>query len=260
MAQNVFGRLDNPHVVERIRTQLGLPSPTNQDADAGRSQTRPRAVEQSDNKTIDPMDGPVADDADEPQGGPVAVIEVSNGNGVRWMAREVGDFLKRNGMHVSRLTNDDHFGHAKTVIYYREGYYDAAWQVHRLLPGLSEAGHLAAARLDREPIRVLIGRDLAAFYDTLVRDVDVEITNGNGVDGMAGRLGRRLRREGFRVGRLTNANHFEYQTTVLFYGTGKADQAMSIADVLPGKGRVRMIALDQAGMHVQILIGADMVF
>lgn len=187
-------------------------------------------------------------------------IEVSNGNGVRRMARSVGDFLKRNGMRVARLTNADHFGHARTVIYYREGYHDEATQVQRLLPGLSHGGNLVSARLDREPVRVLIGRDLAAFHAALVREVDVEIANGNGVDGMAGRLGRHLRREGFRVGRLTNANHFEYQKTVLFYGKGKADQAMRIADVLPGDDRVRMVELDRTGMHVQILMGADMVF
>lgn len=318
MAQNAFARLDDPHVVERIRTQLGLPSPKNQMVDAGRTQTPPNAGGQSDTQNkerseqsavasasdlfvddlaylpllpytpaadeltylpmiveasqsvgvrdasldvaVDPMDFPVADDADEPQGGPVAGIEVSNGNGVRRMAATVGDFLKRNGVRVSRLTNAGHFGHARTVIYYREGHYDEAWQVQRLLPGLSDQGHLVAARLDREPIRVLIGRDIMAFHATMAPDVDVKITNGNGVDGMAGRLGRHLRRKGFRVGRLTNANHFEYQKTVLFYSKGKADQAMLIADVLPGRGRARMIESDQTGMHVQILLGADMVF
>jgi Flp pilus assembly protein TadD len=318
MAENAFGRLDDPHVVERIRKQLGLVSPTNQVVDAGRTQNLPSPGGQTETRKnerseqsgktyvnapvvddltylpllpytpeaddltylppisetdptsrvrdasldviIDPMDFLVADGADEPEGGHTAVIEVSNGNGVRRMAAMVGDFLKRNGMHVTRLTNADHFGHARTVIYYREGYYDEAWQVQRLLPGLPDQGHLVAARLDREPVRVLIGQDLVAFHAAMVRDVDVEITNGNGVDGMAGRLGRRLRREGFRVGRLTNANHFDYQKTVLFYGKGKADQAMLIADVLPGGGRVRMVELDQTGMHVQVLMGADMVF
>jgi Flp pilus assembly protein TadD len=319
MAQNAFGRLDDPHVIERIRTQLGLVSLKNQGVDAGRTQAPPNAGGQSDtqkkerseqsaaasasdpfvddlaclqllpytpatdeliylpmiveasrsvgvrdaslNVAVDPMDFPVADDADEPQGGPVAGIEVSNGNGVRRMAATVGDFLKRNGTCVSRLTNAGHFGHDRTVIYYREGYYDQAFQVQRLLPGLPDQGHLVATHLDREPIRVLIGRDLVAFHATMAADVDVEITNGNGVDGMAGRLGRHLRRKGFRVGRLTNANHFEYQKTALFYSKGKAGQAMLIADVLPGgRGRARMIELDQTGTHVQILLGADMVF
>ncbi|MGD9188928.1 MAG: LytR C-terminal domain-containing protein [Desulfobacteraceae bacterium] len=318
MAQNAFARLDDPHVVERIRTQLGLVSLKNQGVDAGRTQTPPNGGGQSDTQNkerseqsavasasdlivddlaylpllpytpaadeltylpmimessqsagvrdaswdvaVDPMDFPVADDAGEPQGGFVAGIEVSNGNGVPRMAATVGDFLRRNGARVSRLTNADHFGHDRTVIYYREGYYDEAWRVQRLLPELPDQGHLVAARLDREPIRVLIGRDLAVFHATMVADVDVEITNGNGVDGMAGRLGRHLRRKGFRVGRLTNANHFEYQKTALFYSKGKADQAMLIADVLPGRDRARMIELEQTGMHVQILLGADMVF
>jgi Tfp pilus assembly protein PilF len=198
---------------------------------------------------------------EEKHSNPRIKIEVSNGNGIRRMARLVGDFLKRNGMRVTRLTNADHFHHSRTVIYYREGYYGEALQVQRLLPGSPEEGYLVvAACFDREPIRLRIGRDLVAFHATMVQDVDVEITNGNGVDGMASRLGRHLRREGFRVGRLTNANHFDYQKTVLFYSKGKADQAMLIADVLPGRGRAHMIELDQTGRHVQILLGADMVF
>jgi hypothetical protein len=210
--------------------------------------------------TIDSMDFLVADGADRPDGGHAAVIEVSNGNGVRRMARSVGDYLKRNGMRVARLTNADHFGHGETVIYYREGYHDEASKVQRLLPGLPEKGRLVSASLDREPIRVLIGQDLVEFQAVMAQEVDVEVANGNGVDGMATRLGRHLRREGFRVGRLTNADHFAYEKTVVFYGKGKVDQAMLIADALPGGSQVRMIELNRAGMNVQILMGADMVF
>jgi tetratricopeptide (TPR) repeat protein len=262
MAENAFGRLDDPAAVERIKTRLGLPlqneltyMPLPPEADHSAEAREPWV-----DVTIDPMDFPVADGSDRPDGGHAAVIEVSNGNGVRRMAGAVGNYLKRNGMRVTRLTNADHFGHARTVIYYREGYQDEARQVQRLLPGLSQAGHLVAARLDSEPIRVLIGRDLVMFQAAMTLDVDVEVTNGNGVDGMASRLRNHLQREGFRVGRLSNADHFGYQNTVVFYGRDKADEAMLIADALPGGGRVRMIELNQAGMHIQILMGADMVF
>lgn len=260
MAENAFDRLDDRNVAERIRKQLGLVSPRSNVAHGSRMQASPTAAGYTDNRAIDPMDDLIADDEVDPENGRSAVIEVSNGNGVRRMARSVGDFLKRNGMRVTRLTNADHFGHARTVIYYRKGYYDEAWRIQRLLPGLTQQGHLVAARLGCEPIRVLIGQDLVTFHASMARDVDVEITNGNGIDGMAGRLGRHLRREGFRVGRLTNADHFAYQKTILFYGRGKADQAMLVADVLPGGGRIRMVELDQSRVRVQILMGADMVF
>ena len=187
-------------------------------------------------------------------------IEVSNGNGVRQMAGSVGHYLQRHGMQVARLTNADHFHHPRTVIYYRDGYFEAAAEVERLLPGLSSGGHLVALHLDREPIRVLIGRDLAPYAATDYRDIDVDVTNGNGIDGLASRLSGRLRRGGFRVGRLNNADHFSFERSVVFYGKGKAEQARCIARALPGQGRYRLIELNGIGMHIQVFMGADMVF
>lgn len=187
-------------------------------------------------------------------------IEVSNGNGVRRMAGSVGRYLQRLGMRVARLTNAGHFHHPRTVIYYRDGYFEAASEVERLLPGLSSGGHLVAVHLDREPIRVLIGRDLASYAATAYRDIDVDVTNGNGMDGLASRLSGRLRRGGFRVGRLSNADHFSFARSVVFYGKGKSAQARLIADALPGEGRYRLIELNDIGMHIQVFMGADMVF
>lgn len=188
-----------------------------------------------------------------------AAIEVSNGNGVLRMAGSVGNYLKRQGMRVARLTNADHFRHSRTVIYYRDGYFEAASEIERSLPGLSPGGHLVAAHLDREPIRVLIGRDLVPYCATVYRAIDVDLTNGNGHGGLAGRLSGRLRREGFRVGRLSNADHFSFEKSVVFYGKGKAEQARLIASALPGGGRYRLIELSDSGMHVQVFMGADMV-
>jgi tetratricopeptide (TPR) repeat protein len=195
--------------------------------------------------------------AESPPSG--AAIEVSNGNGVPRMAGSVGNYLKRRGMRVARLSNADHFHYPRTVIYYRDGYLEAASEVERLLSGLSPGGHLVAAHLDREPIRVLIGRDLAPYSATAYRNVDVDVTNGNGIDGLAGRLSRQLRREGFRVGRLSNADHFSFEKSVVFYGKGQAGHARLIADALPGGGRYRLIELNDAGMHIQVFMGADMI-
>lgn len=186
-------------------------------------------------------------------------IEVSNGNGVRGMARIVGNYLRINGIPAYRLTNADHFNHPRTVIYYREGFQDQASRVKCLLPGISGASHLVAAHLTREPIRVLIGRDLVVpFNDHLQYDFNVDVSNGNGVNGMARRLGKHLSRKGFRVGRLTNADHFEYKRTIVYYGKGQSDHARLVTDALPGDFESRMVEMNNSGNVVQVVLGSDM--
>lgn len=190
----------------------------------------------------------------------VAKIEVSNGNGVRRMARNVGHYLKGNGIKVSRLTNADHFDHDKTVIYYRENFYDEASRINNLLQKFSKQGHLIESSLVRDPIRVLIGKDLVPFKDHFMPPVNVDVSNGNGVNGMARRLGKYLAKEGFRVGRLTNADHFSYHNTVVFVSKGRVKDAKVVADTLPGNGRKRIVELKNSGNRVQVRLGADMVF
>lgn len=187
-------------------------------------------------------------------------VEVSNGNGVRGMARAVGDYLRTRGIGSYRLTNAGHFGHDRTLIYYREGFYDQAARIKQLLPGLSGSDHLVATHLPREPLRVLIGRDLAAFNLRPQTDIKVDVSNGNGVSGMARRLGRHLAREGFRVGRLTNADHFGYRQTIVFHSKGTEDRARLIADALPRNIQVPIVELNDRAGHIQVRIGSDMVF
>ena len=50
--------------------------------------------------------------------------------------------------------------------------------------------------------------------------VELEIANGNGVNGMAGRLQYFLKEKGFKVVKITNANTFEHITTKIFYYSG----------------------------------------
>jgi tetratricopeptide (TPR) repeat protein len=190
-----------------------------------------------------------------------AEVEISNGNGVRYMAKTVGKYLARKGVIVKRLTNADHFDHAETIIYYREGFFEKASQIQTLLPGPADERHnLVAADLGRHPIRILIGHDLIRFKSQMQGHVRIDIANGNGVNGMARRLGKYLREEGFKVGRLTNADHFNYNKTVVFYGKGHSEQAMKIASALPGNAKNELIELNHASSRIQVRLGSDLVF
>jgi LytR cell envelope-related transcriptional attenuator/tetratricopeptide repeat protein len=187
-------------------------------------------------------------------------IEVSNGNGVRRMARRVADYLKEKGLNDFRLTNADHFGYEQTAIYYRNGFYDQALGIKKLLSGFLNVGQLIEIELKRDPIRLLIGRDLASFKPHFRIGVKVDVSNGNGINGMAKRLGEYLTREGFRVGRLTNADHFRYARTVVYFSKGWSEQAKIVADALPAKNRSPLVELNNNGNRIQVCIGSDLIF
>jgi tetratricopeptide (TPR) repeat protein len=101
-------------------------------------------------------------------------IEISNGNGVRHMARRVGGYLKGKGYKVTRLTNAQHFQFADTTIYYCSGNLQDAYQVAKEIPGWNEMTKVVNLGRPSIKVKVLIGKDLVP-YDSLFR--------GKGLDG-----------------------------------------------------------------------------
>lgn len=88
---------------------------------------------------------------------------------------------------------------------------------------------------------------------------DIEISNGNGVTGMAGRSAGFFRILGFDVGRITNAPHFNYQTSRIYYLEGNLDVAKAVAGIVPGPQEFEEVEdLGRAGIGVRLLLGRDM--
>lgn len=87
-------------------------------------------------------------------------IEVSNGNGVRHMAREVGHFLRSKHVVLMYLSNADHFNYDRTSIYYTKGNSEEAFRLSRKLPGRQQVREVAVIREGNADISVLIGKDL----------------------------------------------------------------------------------------------------
>ena len=90
-------------------------------------------------------------------------LEISNGNGVRHMARRVGQYLGEQGFNEPNLTNANHFNHAETMIYYRSGYLHDAYRVAKEIPGYQDMKKVARFQRPGTKVRVLIGRDLMLF-------------------------------------------------------------------------------------------------
>jgi tetratricopeptide (TPR) repeat protein len=92
-------------------------------------------------------------------------IEVANGNGVRHMARNVGDFLRGPQVALMYLSNAQRFNHAGTTIYYVAGYLHEAYRIARQLPGRQRLEQVREIKAGKAEISILIGRDLVAHAD-----------------------------------------------------------------------------------------------
>ena len=114
-------------------------------------------------------------------------------------------------------------------------------------------------KTDREPLAI---QDEGTAREQLasLKEIKVEISNGNGVRRMAGRVGTYLRQNGVRVVRLTNANNFRYRNTRIYYQEGYRDAAYYIFSQLPGVQSMEPIRkTDRPHIKVKILIGKDIV-
>ena len=99
-----------------------------------------------------------ADADDRPASG--IKIEVSNGNGVRRMARNVGNFLREKDVILMYLSNARHFRHEETKIYYAPGHLMEAYRLAQKLPGRQSLEEVPEVRGGNAEISILIGKDL----------------------------------------------------------------------------------------------------
>ena len=96
--------------------------------------------------------------------------------------------------------------------------------------------------------------------DDIIVEVEIEIANGNGVNGAAGRFGRYLKSRGFKVAKVTNANSFDHATTKIFYCNGDVKNVYKLLQKIPLLSDQRsIIELKNMGSRIKIIIGKDLV-
>jgi len=88
-----------------------------------------------------------------------------------------------------------------------------------------------------------------------VRVARLEVSNGNGVSGMARRFRGVLGQMGFPVERLSNAKPFRQVATTIQYSPGFEKQAMSLQKALQGK--VLLSSQQLASSDVRLVLGKD---
>lgn len=90
--------------------------------------------------------------------------------------------------------------------------------------------------------------------------VEVEVANGNGVRGSAAKVAEHLRRSGFMVVRVMDANSFDHFNTKVFYYGGNLGEAQRLLKAIPEiAADAELYELQNMGNHIRLLIGQDLV-
>lgn len=117
-----------------------------------------------------------------------------------------------------------------TTVLYRPGYKEYARMIADVLGG--------SINVTQADITIVCGRDISelileAFVKEgrLTEEVRVEVLNGCGLEGAAGKTKERLESNGYTVIAVGNATAFDYEETVLFAAGGEEGKAKRIADL-----------------------------
>jgi hypothetical protein len=85
----------------------------------------------------------------------------------------------------------------------------------------------------------------------------IEVSNGNGVTGMARKVAGYLEGEGYYSARQTNQKPFHVASSQVQYRSGYREQAQSLALTLPGQPGVTQADGLRGDISVRILLGKD---
>jgi Tfp pilus assembly protein PilF len=111
----------------------------------------------------------------------------------------------------------------------------------------------------KEDLKQVSKNKVTKDRDSIVA-VEIEVSNGNGVNGMASRVANYLRKNGFKVSQLSNANSFNHATTKIFYYNGHLQDVHRLLQEIPAQLDAKnIIELQRLGNHIKILIGKDMI-
>lgn len=87
------------------------------------------------------------------------------------------------------------------------------------------------------------------------KDIKVAVLNGNGTQGVASKVAKKLESEGFKVVEVANADNFDYDTTTIIYPKGNKDDAEKLAQILV-TADIREETKDSS-MLTTVIVGKD---
>ncbi|ATX79924.1 LytR cell envelope-related transcriptional attenuator [Mariprofundus aestuarium] len=205
-------------------------------------------------------------------------IEISNGNGRNGMAKALTNFLKSRNEWVWKISNSRPFNQEKTTLYYLSGRQIEAEQLAIKVPAPVTLRETASNKNDSD-LRLVIGHDfiyktekeihmmakvqdkvsmLSAHFSNVLMPARLEIANGNGREGMARLMTSVLARHGQTIRRVTNADNFDYSSSVIYYMPERRQDAEKIASMLPVKVEMKEMDITHRRVDIRIVIGKDL--
>lgn len=128
---------------------------------------------------------------------------------------------------------------------------DSRVQLVKLSANVSE---LRVQPYSAEPMLVATAIDVADL-----KKLRVEVANGNGVTGAAGKVGQFLRDQGYPTARLTNQRPFQVRMTQIQYREGYQAEAQILQASLPDAHELVQRNDMRTGVSVRLVLGKDMV-
>lgn len=94
-------------------------------------------------------------------------------------------------------------------------------------------------------------------WSTALSGLRIEVSNGNGVEGMARAIGKDMRQAGVNVARITNAKPFNKPQTYIVCKNELQSEAARLAAVLPGKPKVVVGSTVYRRVDMWVVLGSD---
>jgi len=182
-------------------------------------------------------------------------IVIANGNGAYRMGHNLGRFFEQNGFAIDRLTNADHFGYPRTMIYFSNGQRQVACQLARLLLGSDQGCDLIYQQRDDGYIEIVAGHNITELNDLFNGRLKIQVANGNGVSGAAQALSDQLSYKGFMVMRPVNADHFGYAHSRIVYPEGYLANARFVARAVSENWSGALVAGKKEQKTIRIILG-----
>jgi hypothetical protein len=91
-------------------------------------------------------------------------------------------------------------------------------------------------------------------------EVELEIANGNGINGMARKVAKYLEIKGFKVAEIKNAHSMDHlDTKVLYSSGGKRDLDRLLDELMVIKDVSNLIELKHLGSRIRVVVGKDII-
>ncbi|WP_299982369.1 tetratricopeptide repeat protein [Desulfobacula sp.] len=123
---------------------------------------------------------------------------------------------------------------------------------------LDKGGRPALTIVETYPVDVFQSEPVQ--YTALHKNLKIEVLNGNGIYRMARRVGNYFKQKGLSVVTPSNARHFNYPSTRIYYTRGYYDEALKLSQEIPGfEIAGKFIESKKLKTNIRILIGKDIV-